>query len=125
MSPKLSTTKRERLYDLWRGDSPFPICNLCHLPIEPGQNWDESHNPLLPRALGGSVTGLAHRRCNRLHNNTHDTPLVAKNKRIHRKHIGAFKSRRPMPGGRTDPRKRTMIGIVVDRSTGEPWSPRR
>ena len=60
---KLSTTKREKLYDLWRGTAEHPTCNLCSLPITAGQDWDESHNPHLPRALGGKVTGLAHRRC--------------------------------------------------------------
>lgn len=123
--PKLSTTKREKLYDHWRGTAEHPTCNLCSLPITAGQDWDESHDPHLPRALDGKVTGLAHRRCNQIHNNTHDTPLVAKNKRVRQKHIGAFKTRRPMPGGRNDPRKRTMSGQVVDRATGERWEPRR
>ena len=125
MTRKPSTTERERLYDRWRGDAQFPTCNICRLFIAPGQEWDESHDPFLPRALDGKVTGLAHRRCNRLHNNTHDTPLVAKSKRIRRKHIGAFRPRHPLPGGRGDPRKRTMSGKVINRATGEPWSMRR
>lgn len=125
MKPRLSTTKREQLYDHWRGDAECPTCNLCSLKIQKGQDWDESHNLHLPRALGGKVTGLAHRRCNRLHNNRHDTPLIAKNTRIRQKHIRAFRSRSPIPGGRDDPRKRTMSGQVVDRATGERWGTRR
>lgn len=115
-----SSTKREKLYNQWRGKARCPTCNLCNMLIEPGQEWDESHNPLLPGALGGKVTGLAHRRCNRLHNNLHDTPLVAKNKRIRQKHIGAYRTRFPMRGGRNDRIKRTMRGEVVDRATGIP-----
>jgi len=125
MPRKLSTTKREQLYDRLRGDALYPTCNICMLYIDPGQDWDESHDPHLPRALNGKVTGLAHRRCNQQHNNEHDTPLVAKSKRVRQKHIRAFRARHPMPGGRNDPRKRTMAGQVVDRATGAPWSPRR
>lgn len=125
MTHKLSSTKREELYDHWRGDAKHPTCNICSLLIFPGQDWDESHNPLLPGAIGGAVTGLAHRRCNRRHNNTHDTPLVAKVKRIRQKHIGAFRTRTQLPGGRDDPRKRTMRGEVVSRATGERWGLRR
>lgn len=117
----LSSRAREELYDRYRGNAPYPTCNLCGLLIYPGQLWDESHEKHKPRWLGGKVEGLAHRRCNRLHNNHHDTPLYHKNKRQRQKHIGAWQPRRPMQGGRDDPRKRTMAGRVVDRRTGESW----
>lgn len=121
---KLSTTKREELYDHWRGDAQFPLCNLCSMPIHPGQDWDESHSKHKPRWLGGPVEGLAHRRCNRRHNNQYDTPLFHKSNRIRQKHIRAWRPRTQLPGGRDDPRKRTMAGEVVDRKTGERWSGR-
>lgn len=121
---KLSSTKREELYDRWRGDAEFPKCNLCSMPIHPGQDWDVSHDPLLPRALGGDVTGLAHRRCNRRHGHAVAVPQIARQKRIRQKHIRAWRPRTQLPGGRDDPRKKTMRGEVVDRKTGNRWQAR-
>lgn len=115
---KLSSTKREELYDRWRGDAEFPTCNLCGLLIMPGQDWDESHEKHKPRWMGGAIEGLSHRRCNRSHNNRHDTPLYHKHRRTRQKHIGAHRSQSPLPGGRNDDIKKTMRGEVVDRATG-------
>lgn len=91
----------------------------------PGQKWDESHEKRKPRWLGGKIEGLAHTRCNRLWNNQHDTPRFHKSNRQRQKHIGAFRSRTPLPGGRDDPRRKTMRGEVVSRATGERWGARR
>jgi hypothetical protein len=97
---RLTTKQREELYDACKGEREFPPCALCGLPIFAGQQWDVSHDKYLPGALGGKVDGISHRRCNRLHNNRHDTPLVAKRKRIRQKHIGAYRVSRPMIGAR-------------------------
>lgn len=62
MNPK----QREALYDRCRDGLPYPLCNLCGLPVYPGDSWDESHFPV-PKSLGGTETGIAHMRCNRDH----------------------------------------------------------
>lgn len=111
---RLSSTAREALYDRCRGDAPYPMCNLCPLPIIPGQEWDESHVGA-PAALGGTDTGVAHRKCNRDHGAKVVTPMVAKAKRGRQKFIGAWVPRTPMRGGRNDTIKRTMSGRVVKR----------
>jgi hypothetical protein len=125
---RLSSTTREELYDAevakakaaGRGD--LPICNLCDGPIGKGQRWHVSHDPLIPRWMDGQVTGIAHARCNMLHNNRHDTPLYHKVKRNRQKDIGAYRSSMPMRGGRDSDEKKKLNGLVVDRRTNEPRS---
>lgn len=122
---RLPSSKREELYDreqlkaVTAGLGEFPICNLCRLPVMKFQRWNESHNPRLPHAIGGEVDGIAHETCNFDHNHKHDTPLVAKIKRIRRKDIGAHRSRTQIAGGRHDRIKKKMDGTVVLRATGE------
>lgn len=123
----LTARQREQLYDReakaarTSGLGEYPICNLCDCPVGPGQAWDESHVGA-PKALGGTDTGLAHRRCNREHGARIVTPMVAKTKRSRQKHIGArLRSARPLPGGRDSNIKITINGGPVDRRTGEPW----
>ncbi len=115
-----STTKRQALYDRCCGENEFPLCNICGLPVTPGQDWDESHMPV-PKALGGKQTGIAHRKHNREHGAAVITPMVAKCKRVRARHTRAWRPKHPMPGGKWDSRKRTMEGMVVDRATGERW----
>lgn len=119
---RLSTTAREQLYDSeaakarinQRGE--LPICNICDTPIDGVRSaWDVSHDPAIPGWLGGAVTGIAHRRCNREHNAAHDTPLFAKTNRVRRRHIGATVAQQPVPGGRDDKLKRKFNGQVVQR----------
>lgn len=104
---RLTASQREDLYDAEvvkaiaakRGE--FPICRLCDNPIGPGQKWADNHDKYLPHAIGGDRDGISHKRCNERWNNIHDTPLVAKVKRIRRKHIGAYQ-----PRGKTIPGRR-------------------
>lgn len=125
---RLSTKQRRALYEDAEKEAraagrQHPICNLCPHPIMPGQDWDESHVGA-PASLGGTDTGLAHRRCNRIHGAQVVTPMVAKAKREADKWRDIKRSRQPLPGGRDDPRKRTMGGTVVDRATGQRWGVR-
>lgn len=122
---RLSTKQREAL---WQSEADkaeaaglgvLPICNICRMPIVHGTLWDESHDPFKPLWLGGSVTGIAHRRCNRLHNNAHDTPAFAKSERVRKRFMDFTRARSPLPGGRDDDLKKTMRGEVVRRATGE------
>ena len=118
----LSSTAREALYDRCRGDNEFPICNICHLPVDGvRQAWHESHDPEgLPHALGGTETGIAHRECNLRHGAEVVTPLVAKVARVRRNHIGASVSQFPMPGGRNSRLKKLVGGGVVVRQPRVP-----
>lgn len=123
-----SSSVREKLYDAeaakaraaGRGD--LPICNICDLPIDgTRERWHESHDPSIPRHMGGEITGIAHERCNLQHNHEHDTPLFWKMKRTRWRHIGAkVSSGRPLPGTRASGIKKTMSGQVIDRRTGKP-----
>jgi hypothetical protein len=45
--------------------------------------------------------------------------LIAKVKRKHQKHIGAARSKSPLPGGRLSKWKRRMDGTVVLRNKSE------
>ena len=125
---RLTTTQRRALYNsaveaAKAAGREHLACNLCPHPILPGELWDVSHEGA-PAALGGTTTGLAHRRCNRIHGATVVTPMVAKAKREADKWRDIKRPSNPMPGGREDSRKRTMKGEVVDRATGERWGAR-
>lgn len=120
---RLTSKQRQALYEsesakaLASGRGEHPICNICNLPVQPGQEWHDSHNKYLPHAAGGERDGIAHARCNLKHNNEHDTPLVAKLKRIAQKHSGAYRSANPMRGSRDHPwqEKQKLNGTVVRR----------
>jgi len=127
---RLTIKQRQALYDrelskARAAGKEHPDCNICDLPVLPGDLWDESHWPR-PRSFGGTITGIAHRyRCNRRHGAKIVTPLLVKSNRTRARHTGAFFTRHPLPGGRDDRLKRTMRGQIVLRATGEPWRPGR
>jgi 5-methylcytosine-specific restriction endonuclease McrA len=93
------------------------VCHLCSMKVIPGEDWDVSHE--IPLECGGADDEsnwlVAHRKCHRVHTATVDMPKIAKVKRIHQRHIGAKKSKNPMPGGRFSKWKKKMDGSVVRR----------
>jgi len=122
MIPRRSSSRKRE--ELWKaeaakahasGRGEDPICTLCDLAVKPGSSWDESHQKHKPRWLGGAVDGVAHRRCNRIWNNRHDTPLFAKNERVRKRHMDFTRSQNPLPGGRDDRLKKKITGRVVER----------
>lgn len=124
---RLSSSAREKLYDAEAakakaaGLGEHPICNICQTPIDGRRDrWHESHDPSIPKHMGGEVTGIAHERCNFQHNNEHDTPLYWKNRRVRQRHIGAkVASGKPFQGNRGSYLKKKLNGSVVIRATGE------
>jgi hypothetical protein len=125
---RLSSSAREKLYDAEAakaraaGLGDLPICNICKLPVDGiRQRWHASHNPKIPKHMGGEITGIAHERCNTHHNNTHDTPLFHKVKRVRQRYIGAKAPKgRPMVGTKASGIKKPFDGHPIDRRTGQP-----
>lgn len=95
-------------------------CHLCGGRIQASvEGWDLSHQ--IPLELGGadddSNVAPAHRTCHRAHTAAVDQPAIAKAKRNEARHIGARRSRTPLPCGRDSPFKKTMSGKVIRRTS--------
>lgn len=127
--PSRSSTSREKLYDASRVRNiagvleEYPRCNIpgCGAFVTPSQRWVESHHPVM-KTNGGKATGIAHYKCNFAFWCEVEAPQIARMKKARRRHIGARVARtRPLPGGRDDPRKRTLDGRLIERKTGKPW----
>jgi len=91
-------------------------CEACALPLQVGRiNYDH----VIPDALGGEpVLENCEVLCRACHDDkTHrgDVPRIAKMKRQKSAHLGARKSARPLPAGRSSPWKKTLSGKVVPR----------
>ena len=73
----MSKARRRAFYQAAKGASEFPLCNICLTEILPYQRWVESHMPV-PRALGGTRTGIAHDKCNATRWRKVEAPMLAK-----------------------------------------------
>jgi hypothetical protein len=120
---KMTKAQRRDFYNAAKGDNEFPVCNICGLPVRPCHDWVESHLPI-PRAWKGKKTGVAHARCNQERRATVEAKMFKKANHQYDMARGIKVSRNPLPGGKDDPRKRTIDGRVIDRRTGELWSSR-
>lgn len=120
---KMTKAQRRDFYNAAKGDNEFPMCNLCPHWVLPCHDWVESHVPV-PHAWEGQETGVAHKRCNDLYWREVEAPMMAKANRQYDMARGIKVSRWPLPGGKDDPRMRTIDGRVLDRRTGELWKGR-
>ena len=96
----------------------------CNAPLGPVGNIFYEH--IVCSELGGDDTpdngAVLTRTCWKLKTSLYDIPAIAKARRLGDADHGIITpARNPLPGGRQDPRKRTLAGVVVDRRTGEPW----
>lgn len=111
MTRRMSATRRLRIFQAANG-----ICHLCGQKIDGvRERWDADH--VVPYALtrDDSDDNLrpAHERCHRGRDSktSGDVKVIAKAKRVEAKHRGAKpRSRSPLPGGKSDPRKRKISG---------------
>jgi 5-methylcytosine-specific restriction enzyme A len=108
---RLSDTARVALF--LRHDG---ICHICGSRIIVGERWEVEH--VLPLAQGGedddTNTRPAHAKCHRV-KTAKDAADTAKAKRREARHIGAHRSARPMPGGKSSKWKRKISGEIVAR----------
>lgn len=114
---------RECLCSHLAGRGPLPICNLCDVVVNAGDDWHESHDPAQPRVFGGKSVGIAHALCNILHGVRVVKPAVTRSNRIRDVHLGLKGPGLgpcPMRAGRRSPITKTMRhGVQPRRSSSE------
>lgn len=97
-------------------------CQNCTAALRPGKY---RYDHILPCALGGESDldncQLLCANCDATKTYRYDFKAIAKGKRIRARFLAARAPRNPIAGGRSDPRKRTMDGRIIDRRTGAPW----
>jgi 5-methylcytosine-specific restriction endonuclease McrA len=118
---RISTKERTAIFMRHHG-----VCHMCGLKIEPGQEWDVSHE--IPLELGGEDGGEntkpAHRKCHRDHTAKHDAPRIAKAKRQSARHIGATQPKGQIQSaGFPKPAKPSRNGAArIEKTYGLRWN---
>jgi len=110
MRTRLSTRDRLRIFEAHHGR-----CHLCELKIQVGEAWEVSHP--IPIQLGGADDdgnrAPAHKKCHAQQTALKDLPAIAKAKRRRAQHVGAYRSRAPLPCGRRSKYRKKISGEVV------------
>ena len=111
MTKRRTFSAKERLDFFLKANG---CCAQCTLKITPGKRWDLDH--VIPLSLGGSndATNLQVL-CHFCHiqKTKSDVSTHAKTLRIQLRHLGATRSKRPLPFGRWSPLKKTIDGKIV------------
>ena len=111
MTKRRTFSAKERLDYFLKANG---CCAQCSLNISPGKRWDIDH--VIPLSLGGSndMTNLQVL-CQTCHSQKTkaDLSTYAKTLRIQSRHLGAQRSKRPLPCGRDSPFKKTIHGQIV------------
>jgi hypothetical protein len=112
-----SLTRKQRVQIFMKTDGR---CHECGQRLEI-KGWD-AHHPQALALLGPDDIDALVPLCKPCHkvDTADDVKTIAKCKRVRDKHIGAKKSKSPLPFGRDSPLKKKMDGSVVKRETGEP-----
>ena len=92
-------------------------CAVCDVKIGPatGLEWDH----IIPLAMGGEdeIANLQPLcRADHRSKTGSDATAIAKAKRLEAKHLGAYRSRSPLPGGKDSNLKRKVSGQTVART---------
>jgi 5-methylcytosine-specific restriction endonuclease McrA len=95
-------------------------CCVCHNKIQAGQRWIDEH--VKPLWLAGTDEdfnawanrGPAHEDCAKV-KTAREAKERSKGRRVAQKHMGAKRSKNPLPGSRASKWKRKMDGSVVRR----------
>jgi len=111
MTKRRTFSAKERLDHFLKANG---CCAQCSLQITPGKQWDLDH--VIPLSLGGSndTTNLQVL-CQACHTQKtkSDVSTNAKARRVQLRHLGATRSKRPLPCGRDSPFKKTIHGQIV------------
>lgn len=105
----MTPLRRARIFDAHGG-----VCHLCGQKIQVGEAWDVEHIVALEISGDDSDDNLApaHRSCHRT-KTKQDAGDIAKCRRVHAKHVGAWESKTPLPGGKKSKWKRKINGPTV------------
>jgi 5-methylcytosine-specific restriction protein A len=108
---RMTSLRRARIFDSHGG-----TCHLCGVKIAVGEAWEAEHIIALEISGDDSDDNLApaHVACHRA-KTAEDVGRIAKARRVYAKHIGAHRSKRPLPGGRGSPWKCKVNGPTVRR----------
>jgi 5-methylcytosine-specific restriction enzyme A len=107
----ISTKQRVKVFSNHAG-----VCHICGGKINVGEAWEVEH--VIPFAMGGADDESnwvpAHTKCH-ANKTKSDVANIAKAKRREIRHIGAKKTKTPLPFGKGSAFKRKLDGTVVKR----------
>lgn len=114
MIPRRSYTAAQREAAL---EACNRLCHLCGFEILPGQDWQMSH-VAIPHEHGGEEVAPAHRICHAVETAEITAPLIAKVRRVRRKHNGSLEPSFTMPCSRRSHWKKKIAGGMERRVRG-------